>query len=66
MAKLNFKKWLAAKNSKPTKPTKMKKNPWRQSMSKQVRDIEDDLSSDYKGHLVRNGSVDPFKVLKGR
>ena len=64
MAKpLSFKKWLAAKTSKPTRPAKMQKHPWRQTIPSKVRDIEDDLSGDYKGHLVHNGSVDPFKVL---
>lgn len=64
MAKqIGFKKWLSSRKDSKPRSTKMQKHPWRQSISKGVRDIEDDLSNDYKGHLVRNGSVDPFKVI---
>lgn len=43
---------------------KMKKSPFKQKMSKGTRDIEDDLSKDYKGHLEKNGVCQPFKIIK--
>jgi hypothetical protein len=41
----------------------MKKSPFKQTMPSGVRDLEDDLSSDYKGHMERLGSVEPFKLV---
>lgn len=29
-----------------------------------VRDLRQDLSRDYKGHLKRNGTVEPWKIIK--
>lgn len=50
---LTFSEWM-----------KMKKSPFKQKMSKGTRDIEDDLSKDYKGHLEKLGTVEPFKLKK--
>jgi hypothetical protein len=41
---------------------KMKKSSFKQSKPKGVRDMEDDLSKDFKGHIEKNGTVDPFKI----
>lgn len=61
---LEFKTWLEEyEATKP--PTKMKKiTKYPLKKSKGVRSHEDDLSSDYKGHLSHNGSVEPWKVVK--
>ncbi len=44
----------------------LKKVNWKQSMSKGTRDGEKDLSADYKGHYSNMGTVEPFKVVKGK
>ena len=43
---------------------KMKKSNFKQKKSSGVRDIEDDLSKDYKGHIEKNGTVEPFELKK--
>lgn len=42
---------------------KMEKINHTSKISKGVRKGENDLSKDYKGHIKKNGTVEPFKVL---
>ena len=43
---------------------KIKKSSFKQKKSPGVRDIEDDLSKDFKGHVEKNGTVEPFELVK--
>ena len=54
----------AGEDSKPTAPHGMQKISSEEKKSKGSRDIRDDLSGDYKGHIKQNGTVDPFKLNK--
>lgn len=64
-ANLTFAQWLAISEDcgEPHKPRKMQKINDKLKKSKGVRSHEDDLSSDYKGHIKMNGDVEPFKHL---
>ena len=43
-----------------------KKAPYKEKIAG-PRDQRDDLSSDYKGHIAMNGTVEPYKVVaKGK
>ena len=42
---------------------KMEKINHKSKISKGTRNGEDDLSKDYKGHIKKNGTVEPFKVI---
>jgi hypothetical protein len=50
--------------ARPSSPRGMKKLGYKQDISKKVRKMEDDLSSDYKGHIGMNGEEQPLKVMK--
>ena len=41
---------------------KMKKSSWKQTKSPGVRDMKNDLSKDFKGHMEKMGAVEPFKL----
>ena len=51
MKRLKFEEWV-----------KMKKSPFKQSKPSGVRDMESDLSKDFKGHLEKLGTIEPFKL----
>ena len=51
---LKFSEWL-----------KMKKSSFKQSKPAGVRNMEDDLSDDFKGHLEKLGTIEPFKIKEG-
>ena len=62
---MKFSKWLKIREAlgKPSPPRKMVKIKRKEKISPGVRNRVDDLSKDYKGHLAKNGEVEPFKVL---
>jgi len=55
---IKFKEWLESNY-----PKKMKKIARKEVTPKNVRNLEDDLSKDYKGHIAKNGDVEPWKCL---
>lgn len=62
-----FKEWLEAEEQgQPHESSKMKKSDFKEKISKGSRDLRDDLSKDYPGHLERHGDVGPFKILGSR
>jgi len=66
---MTFEEWLPLREDcgKPHPITKMQKiDHEEKKRSPKVRDLRDDLSSDYKGHIKHNGTVEPFKVFDKR
>lgn len=57
-----FKEWLEITESL----TAMKKSDFKEKIPKGTRDVRNDLSKDYPGHLERLGDVGPFKILGSR
>ena len=62
---LKFTEWLGKQcaDGKPKSPRGMVKVSHKEKISGGTRDMTDDLSSDYKGHIAHNGEVAPFKVM---
>lgn len=63
-----FEEWLKLREDcgKPEAPHGMKKVGHDDKKSKGTRDGAGDLSGDYKGHISHNGTVEPWKVKKGK
>lgn len=64
---ITFSEWLKLKadgNGKPRGPRGMNKIPHDNHKPTGVRTLEDDLSSDFEGHIAHNGEVAPYKVMK--
>jgi len=63
-----FSEWveLREQDGKPKSPHGMKKIGRKEVKSPGTRDGSKDLSSDYKGHISHNGTVDPYAVKKGK
>jgi hypothetical protein len=60
-------KWLTSESDgdgQPDKPQGMKKINYQEKKSKGTRDLRNDLSKDYKGHVGRNGTVEPLEKVK--
>jgi hypothetical protein len=60
-------KWVTSEadgDGKPEKPHGMKKINHTEKKSKGSRDLRDDLSKDYKGHIGHNGTVEPYEKVK--
>lgn len=59
---MNFRQWLE-NNSRPQPPSATKKLNRKETFTKGVRDLRDDLSKDYPGNIEFQGDVGPYKVL---
>ena len=64
---MKFSEWLkirSKRENKPSVPRDMTKVPHKEKKSGGSRCCDDDLSSDFKGHVAHNGEVKPFKLIK--
>lgn len=62
----NFTEWCESKGYTKDPIKGDEKLSKKEKLSGSVRDMRDDLSSDYKGHIKKNGTVAPFKVPPAR
>ena len=59
-----FSDWAKKRaDSTPSQPSKMKKLKAKETFTKGVRDLRNDLSDDYPGNIEFQGDVGPYKVL---